>query len=253
MKVVILAAGQGSRLRDLGLPKPLVPVAGRPLIAHVINAALIAGAREFIVITGYQAEPIEAFLGGLAAQRGLRLRCVRNPDWSLPNGLSLVAAEPLLSAPFLLLMADHLFEPGIVSGLLATPLGGFALRLAIDRRLDHPLVDLADVTRVLTSDDGRILRIGKGLAEFNAFDTGIFLASPALIQAVRDDVAAGGKGSLSEGVLRLAARGLATTFDMGARFWIDVDDANARARAEQAVAQRTQIRTPAHSDTSEGT
>ena len=55
-------------------------------------------------------------------------------------------------------------------------------------------------------------------------------------------MAAGGTGSLSAGVQRLAARGLARTFDVGARFWLDIDDAVAfghLVREEALVALRS--------------
>lgn len=238
MKAVIVAAGQGSRLREVASPKPLVHVRGTPLIVHVINGALSAGVSEFVVVTGYEAGKLESFLAELAEARGIRLTCVRNPAFLSPNGLSVVAAAAFVGERFLLLMSDHLFDPSIVQDLLAESPRDAELVLAIDRRLDNPLVDLSDVTRVDVAADGRIAALGKGLAQFNAFDTGIFLTSPALIQAVREVVAQGGSGSISEGVMRLADRGLAATYDIGDRYWLDVDDAAALARAENAEGRR---------------
>lgn len=238
MRAVIVAAGQGSRLREVGSPKPLVQVSGTPLIVHVINGALAAGVREFVVVTGYEAGKLESFLAELAEARGIRLSCVRNPAFLSPNGLSVVAAAPFVGERFLLLMSDHLFDPSIVKDLIAKSPRDTELVLAVDRRMDNPLVDLSDVTRVDVADDGRIAALGKGLAQFNAFDTGIFLTSPGLIQAVREVVAEGGGGSISEGVMRLAARGLAATYDIGDRYWLDVDDAAALARAENMEARQ---------------
>jgi len=104
--------------------------------------------------------------------------------------------------------------------------------LAVDRRLDNRLVQIDDVTRVDVAEDGRIRKIGKGLTSYNAYDTGIFLASKALFRAIAEDVAAGGGGSISAGMQRLAERGKARVFDIGARFWIDVDDTLAFEQAE---------------------
>ncbi len=81
--------------------------------------------------------------------------------------------------------------------------------------------------------DGAIRRIGKHLDPYDAFDTGVFLADARLPAAILEDVAAGGPGSLSAGVQRLAERGLAKTYDVGARFWIDIDDAVAFGHAER--------------------
>lgn len=235
MKAVVLAAGQGTRLRDIAASKPLAPVLGAPLIERVIAAAHAGGVDGFVVVTGYAAEPLEAFLGEMAARRGLRVETARNPEWRRANGLSVAAAAALLDGPFLLLMSDHLFDPSIVADMIAGARNP-GLTLAVDRRLDNPLVDLDDVTRVRTDAEGRIVTIGKHIEPYDAFDTGVFVADSSLIEAIREDVAAGGEGSLSAGVQRLAGRGLARTFDVGARFWLDIDDAVAFGHAEREEA-----------------
>ncbi len=237
MKCVIVAAGQGLRLRGIAALKPLAPFRGMPLIAWVIESALAGGVTEFIVVTGYEAERLETYLNGFAAERGVTLTCVRNPNWTASNGLSVAAAAPLIDGPFILLMSDHLFDPSIIQDLIASGPAAHGAVLAVDRRLANPLVDLDDVTRVLTDAEGRITDIGKLIESYNAFDTGIFLASPGLIEAIQTDVAGGGAGSISAGMQTLARGGLASTFDIGDRFWLDIDDPAAFGRAERAAPQ----------------
>jgi 1L-myo-inositol 1-phosphate cytidylyltransferase len=236
VKAVILAAGQGTRLRSIAASKPLAPVLGKPLIERVIDAAATAGVSGFVVVTGYEAEPLEAFLAELASRRGVVIETARNDRWRESNGLSITAARPLLDGPFAILMSDHLFDPAILAGLMAHAEGRGELILAVDRRLDNPLVDMDDVTRVETDRGGAIVRIGKHLTPFDAFDTGVFVAPLALADAIAADVAAGGQGSLSAGVQRLAAAGRASTWDVGERFWLDVDDAVAFEHAERELA-----------------
>jgi choline kinase len=110
--------------------------------------------------------------------------------------------------------------------------------LAVDRRLSNSLVDLDDVTRVETDGAGRIRRIGKNIQTYDAFDTGLFLASPALFDGIRADLAGGGSGGISGGMQKLADQGRAFVEDIGARFWLDVDDAVAfeHARREHSAA-----------------
>jgi len=230
-KCLIIAAGQGSRLRSVAPSKPLAPLVGTPLIERVIDNARRGGAGDFVVVTGYEGDSVEGFLGELAKKRGVKIDSVRNPDWSTPNGLSVLAAADQLGDRFILLMCDHLFDPVILHDLLRQPVGPDELLLAVDRRMGNPLVQTDDVTKVQVGEDGRIQAIGKGLEQFNAYDTGIFLASPSLLKAIAEDAAAGG-GSISGGVQRLAAQGLARAFDIGDRFWIDVDDAIAFEQAE---------------------
>jgi choline kinase len=235
MKCLIIAAGQGTRLRAIAPSKPLAPLAGTPLIEHVLRSAAEAGPREFVVVTGYEAEPLEAYLDDLAGRTGLAIEAVRNPDWDRPNGVSVLAAAPRLPADFALLMSDHLFDPAILAGMIAAGRTGAALTLAADFAVDDPRLDLDDATKIEIGPDGRILRIGKTLPRYDAIDTGIFLAGTELMVAIRASVAAGGSGSLSEGVQALAERGRAFAWDCGGRWWLDVDDEAAFAKAEAAL------------------
>ncbi len=88
-----------------------------------------------------------------------------------------------------------------------------------------------------TDATGRIKAIGKGLAGHNALDTGIFLASKALIEAIAADRAPGPARKLSStGVQRLADHDCAFAFDITDRFWLDIDDAVAHGEAERLSA-----------------
>ncbi|MFL6858569.1 MAG: NTP transferase domain-containing protein [Allosphingosinicella sp.] len=232
MKCLVIAAGQGTRLRALAASKPLAMVHGAPLLEHILRRAKAGGASEFLVVTGYEAEGVEAALPALAAKLGVPVEAVRNPDWHRPNGLSVLAAAPRLKGEFVLLMSDHLFDPAILAALLAGRPREAALTLAADYDVANPLLDLDDATKLRVDADGRIAAIGKALDAYNAIDTGIFVASPPLLAAIEASVAAGGSGSLSEGVARLAGEGRAYAFDIGRRWWLDVDDEPAFRRAE---------------------
>ena len=236
MKCLIIAAGQGARLRSVAPSKPLARVAGKPLIEHVVAAAAAGGATGFVVVTGYEPEPLEAFLGSLSGRTGLPVEIVRNEDWARPNGVSVLAAAPRLASEFILLMSDHLFDPAILGDMIAADRKGAALTLGADHAVDNPLLDLDDATKIELGEDGRIRRIGKTLANYDAVDTGIFIATPELFEALRASLSAGGAGSLSEGVQALADSGRAFTYDIAGRWWLDVDDEAAFAKAEAALA-----------------
>jgi 1L-myo-inositol 1-phosphate cytidylyltransferase len=231
MQCLIIAAGQGTRLRSLAPSKPLAEVAGKPLIQHIIERAREGGATSFVVVTGYSPEPLEAFLQTL----GPDIEIVRNPDWEKPNGISVAAAAPALAEDFLLMMSDHLFDPAMLRDLVEAPRPD-GLLLSTDRDVASPLIDLDDATKVVVGEDGRIVRLGKTLGQYNAVDTGLFRAGPALIAAISESVEAGGQGSLSEGVQRLADQGRAFAIDNRGLWWLDVDDPRAHALAEAALA-----------------
>ena len=239
MRCLIIAAGQGTRLRAMASSKPLAKIAGAPLIEHIVRLAAAAGASSFVVATGYEAERVEAFLAGLAERTGLTIDCARNEDWARPNGLSVLSARPLLGDdPFVLLMSDHLFDPEILRRLLAHRRDDAALTLGVDRRVDRDDLDLDDATKVRLGAEGRIAEIGKTLPDYDVVDTGLFVVGPALLEALEQSLAAGGAGSLSEGVQRLAASGTAFTHDIGDGWWVDVDDEPAFRRAERELPAR---------------
>ena len=75
---IILAAGMGTRLRDKAVSKPLCEVAGKPLIDHALERLAAAGLTRAIVVTGYEAERIEAHLD---RPQPLAVETVRTRDW----------------------------------------------------------------------------------------------------------------------------------------------------------------------------
>ena len=235
MKCLIIAAGKGSRLQQRGDSKPLIPILGIPLIERVIRDAMEAGADEFYVVIGYQGERVRLFLERLAERLAIRITPLVNDDWEKDNGLSVLKAQGHLQDPFLLLMADHLFEPSLVRTLTTLTLTREEIALAVDSDTGNPLVDMGDVTRV-KMEDGKIHDISKGLADFNGFDTGVFLCSPAIFKALEQSKG-NGDSSLSGAVRILAAKGHAKAIPTS-DFWIDVDDPQSLQRAEKALLNR---------------
>ena len=232
---LIIAAGRGSRLVDHGEPKPLVSLGGATLIERVMCTVAAAGIRSFCIVTGYLAGQIERFVPDSPLLSGLEVRFAHNADWERANGLSVACAAPCLGRRFVLLMSDHLFDAEILSQLLAEPIADDEVILAVDSRVvNHPTADLDDVTKVRV-EAGSIRDIGKTLTEYNAFDTGIFLCTPAIFEALDESFRAGDY-SLSGGIRALASRGKARAFDIGDALWVDVDDSPAYARAETLFA-----------------
>lgn len=233
MDTLIIAAGYGSRLADISASKPLTPVCDMPLIEIAIRQALVAGGTRFVVVTGHQAEMLELFLADLSLRLQVEIIPVRLSDWSTPNGHSVIAGATRCAGNFLLLMADHIFEADILARLIAQGAPENGVTLAIDRRLDNPLVDPEDATWVQTGSDGLIKKIGKTIAPYDAVDCGAFLATQDLAAAIRAAIAAGKPGSLSEGMQVLADYNRAATMDIEDAWWIDVDDPRAHALAEE--------------------
>lgn len=229
--VVILAAGNGLRLSSLSpLPKPLVTVEQRPILDRVFETVAAANLAHVKIVVGHAADSIRQHW--FPSADALHTEWITNGRYSHPNGISLLCAEGHVRAPFLLLMADHLFEVATLRRFLQQPCPRDGALLAVDSKLDT-IFDLPDATKVVTRDS--VLQdIGKQLSAYDAIDTGMFLCSEAIFDAMRQS-ASTGRESLSDGVAALCSAGRMRTWDIGPGRWIDVDTPAAREEAERMV------------------
>jgi len=227
---LILAAGNGSRLRPLskGMPKPLMQVNGRSLIEHVILDAHQAGIDRFVIVVGYGADKMREWFAHRSFE-GISITLVENPEYHKDNGVSVLKARDYLGGSFLLLMADHIFEADTARALLNERLERGEVILAVDSKLDS-IFDLDDVTKVRRQGD-HIVAIGKGISDYDAYDTGMFLCSPELFDAL-ESAKKDGNCSLSDGMRLLGWNRMFRAFDIGGAFWQDVDTPEALAYTE---------------------
>lgn len=241
---VVLAAGFGSRLAgavDETRLKPLTPVAGRPLIVRTLESLGRAGCGRVVIVLGYQPDAMRA--GIEAAYDGpLDLVFVVNARYELGNGVSVLAARDHLApdggagGPFVLTMADHVIGDEVMDLAGAhTPEPGGAT-LLVDSKL-VTIFDMDDATKARV-EDGRIVAIGKELEAFDAVDTGVFVCTDALLDALAAVEAETGDASLSDGVRRLAEAGRMRALDIGDGWWQDVDTPEMLAQAEAVLAAR---------------
>jgi choline kinase len=226
---LILAAGNGTRIRTIsgGLPKPLVDFHGRPIIEHIVQRAHWAGIERFVIVVGYRSDLIRSWFEGRSL--GVSVIFVENPDYHKANGVSALRAKNAIHENFLLLMADHLFEPETAEKLIQQPLGSDEVILAVDPNIDR-VFDLDDATKVLRNGD-RIVDIGKEIAHYDALDTGMFLCSPAFFDRL-ELATKEGNCSLSDGMRQLIAVGHLRALEMGEGRWQDLDTPEALAHAE---------------------
>ena len=233
MKCLIIAAGQGSRLRSLAEAKPLIPLKNIPLIDRVIDSALEAGVDGFYVVTGYQGASVRSHLEEVSRVKDVPITIIENEEWERANGISVLKAQPYLKEPFLLLMSDHIFDSEIARQLISHSPDNKGIVLAVDENLENQFIDMDDVTRVL-AEENCIQKIGKGIEAYNCFDTGIFLCDPALFSAIVKSSQEGGDDSLSGGVRLLAQEGCANVMPINnGLFWCDIDDPNNFKQAEE--------------------
>lgn len=231
MQAVILAAGDGGRLlpETAGLPKPLLPLAGRPIVRHVLDALAAVGVDDATLVVGYHAGALRRALAA-APPPGMSLRFVENEAYMLGNARSLWTARDAVRGSFLLAMGDHVVEPALLRSLVDRADG--RCRLAVERAApDDERAGEATRARVRT---GRVVDLGKGLADWDALDTGAFWCTPRVFDAMTPDLRDGEAGDV---FATLARAGELDAVDVTGARWIDIDTPGDLRRAEAMVAE----------------
>lgn len=156
MRAIIIAAGQGTRLRPYTAdrPKTMVEVAGKPILHHQIDALRSAGVTDIVVIRGYMGRRIDA--------PGVRF--VDNHDFKKNNILeSLMKAGTELTGDVIVSYGDIVYHPAVVQALVGQRAPGVvvvdtAWRDTYAGRTDHP-VEQAELCKV--SAHGLVTEVGK--------------------------------------------------------------------------------------------
>jgi choline kinase len=232
---VILAAGNGDRFANRTKDSKLLePLLGQPLLLRTLASAHDAGIDSAVVVLGYQADRVRSLV-----ERGgppeLSISFAYNPAWRLENGVSVGAARLFVDRQrFALLMGDHIFDPRVLRRLLNVPIADGESVLAVDGRPSPPEVAV-EATKVLR-EGARIIAIGKDLSEYDALDTGMFVCSSSIFDAL-DAAQALGDTTLSGGIRELARRGMMRAHDIGEARWCDIDTVSDLEAAESALAE----------------
>ena len=236
-EAVVLMAGAGSRLSSpaTGALKPLTPILDHPLISYLFDELSSAGIRRIHAVVGYQAELLMTRVKPLIPA-SLDVRFIHNPDWQKQNGVSVLAASGRVKDPFVLTMSDHLFDENLLKAFLSQAKQP-ALNLAIDRKIEA-IVDIDDAMKVVTRGD-RVVTIGKDLTEYNAIDTGLFVANDELFSYL-ETAKRGGDCSLADGVRLMADEGKVRAVDIGDAWWQDVDTPKTLAAAQNHLRARVE-------------
>jgi NDP-sugar pyrophosphorylase family protein len=120
MKAVILAAGKGTRMRELTneLPKPMLRVQGKPILEHILEGIVSAGIQEVFIVTGFRAEVVEAYFRD-GSKWGARIECGRQVVQDGTGKAPEPAKEFVGDSPFLLTYGDILVPADTYQKMLA--------------------------------------------------------------------------------------------------------------------------------------
>ncbi len=242
MRALVLAAGQATRLRPItdGLPKCLLEVGGRSLLAHLLSALAGHGIADVLIVTGYRRRQIEAPVRSMDVDPPLAVRLAENPRYAQTNNLYSVwvTREALVGSPFVILYADILFDPEILKRCLEGP---GEICLAVSR-------ELFEESKKVKSEGDRVLGVSKsvpladatgtflGIARFSAPGGVLFYAEVEELvrQSATDQY-------FTAAVERLIAKGVPVHCSVTSGLsWIDIDGPEELARARQEILPRIQ-------------
>ncbi len=211
MDAVVLAAGQGTRMGPLTdrLPKPLLPIAGRPLVAHVLERAAPFVDR-FVVVVGYEGERIRETLG--SEVESVPIEFVEQPEQVGTADAVAMAAESV-DGSFLVLNGDVLVEAEAIERI-----AGADAPALLGTRVENP-----SEYGVLSVTDGRLTDIVEKPDDppSDLVNAGVYLFDTALAEAVQAvDESERGEFELTDAIQARIDAGVAVVSYDG--FWLDV-------------------------------
>jgi mannose-1-phosphate guanylyltransferase len=216
MQALILAGGEGTRLRPLTstVPKPVVPLVDRPFIAFMLEWLSRHGVDDVIMSCGFLASGVRNVLGDGSAY-GLRLRYVEEPQ-PLGTGGALKFAESLLDERFLMLNGDVLTDLDVSAQLALHEQRGALATLALT-----PVEDPSAYGLVRTLEDGEVTGFVEKPSP-NQIDTrnisaGIYVLERSVLELLEPEQPA----SIEREVFpRLVGEGLYAYVSEG--YWLDI-------------------------------
>jgi glucose-1-phosphate thymidylyltransferase len=181
MKAVILAAGQGTRLRPvtLTMPKPLVPVANQPLIVYAIDVLKRAGLTEIGIVVNDLESPIHTHLGDGAALGVQLTYIVQAEQRGLAHAIGL--SRPFVGGdPFCVYLGDNIFQDKMEAALRAFPASSADVTLALGEVSDPTRFGIAEIS------NGTIQRVIEKPKEppSNLAIAGVYLFRPSIFGAI---------------------------------------------------------------------
>jgi dTDP-glucose pyrophosphorylase len=250
MKAVILAAGKGTRMRELTneLPKPMLPVEGKPILEHILGGLLQAGIRDIFIVTGFRADVIENHFGD-GSKWGARIAYGRQLVQDGTGKAPEVAKAFVGASSFLLTYGDILVAPdtysrmiqrfneGDFAGVITVTRGEdvtkgglnfFDERFCLKRLVEKPSADQIEQLR----RDGWLLP--NQPAWYNA---GIYIFKPSLFEfTARLQKSPRGEFELTDAVTALIENHHTLAgFEIPGR-WVDVRDPEVLARLQAPTA-----------------
>lgn len=220
--IVILAAGNGTRMGNFTryLPKPMISLNNVPIIDYILKKLMYLDIQRIIFVVGYQRDTLITYLKENYYEKA-ELAFIINSQIDRENGYSLLCAkDSIKSDRFLLLMADHVVDFEIYKNVSdLAEIGEIILATSSFSGLN----DSDEATKVLLKEN-QILKIGKNLELYSAYDTGVFAMSKKVFPILERLCQQQYQVSISDLVNRCIQSNLKVfSCDVTGYFWMDID------------------------------
>jgi glucose-1-phosphate thymidylyltransferase len=233
MKAIILAAGQGMRLRPvtLTMPKPLVPVANQPLIAYAIEMLKAAGLTDVGIIVNTLESPIVSALGD-GKEYGVKITyLIQSEQRGLAHACGL-AKDFVGDEPFAMLLGDNIFQDKMTSMLLDFPNS--------DSEALIGLGEVADPTRfgIAQIEGSRVLGVIEKPKNppSNLAISGVYLFRKSIFEAIANIKPSWrNEYEITDAIQYLISAGKTVSHYTISGWWIDAGKPDAIIRANQLV------------------
>ncbi len=186
MKAVVMAGGEGSRLRPLTIrrPKPMVPIAGKPVMEHILHLLKRHGITDVVVTVQYLASSIEDYFGN-GSQMGMHITYSRE-DVPLGTAGSVKNAEEQLTEPFLVISGDALTDYNLTE-IIEYHQAKKAMATLTLAHVPNPL----EYGVIITNEDGHITQFLEkpswGEVFSDTINTGIYVLDPQVFSYFEKD------------------------------------------------------------------
>jgi len=201
---VVLAAGEGTRLRPLthNRPKPMLPAANRPVLEYVFDALIDAGIETITVVVGYKRDRVQEHFG--STYRDVSLDYITQ-EKQLGSGHALLCAQPVVDEPFLLVNGDRVLEAGIVEDVIAE------FDTYPDAAATLGVLEHRDVHRygAVSLSEGRIEKIVEkpDTDDYRLINAGVYAFRTSIFDAVEETERRDGELQLTDTLARLIDEG----------------------------------------------
>jgi len=228
LKLVIIAAGKGSRLKSetKNSPKALTVINGHTIIDIILNNCVINKINEIVIITGHNKNSIKSYLDG--KWNNLNIDYIHNNEWNLDNGISVLKAKSAIgyNDEFMISMSDHLYFADIMKEVKESSLSNRVVNVGLDFNIND-IFDIDDGMKVFAQPDTMMVKsMSKKLKNYNAIDVGLFKCSYQFFSFL-ENLNKNGSCSLSAGCNELIAQKLLGGVDIKDSFWLDIDTPDA--------------------------